>query len=321
MAATGYTPIYLYYSGTATHIPLAANLGNGELAINAADGNLFYKNTANAVVTVPLLQSSSSNNGWLSSTDWSTFNGKQAALSSGINIKTVSGTSLLGSGDVGTIGTGYGGTGLTSFTANGVVYASSTSALATSSLLTFDGSTYLGLTGAMKINSDGYKLRFYDSTGTTSYGYIWSNGNSWQIDTQSNQPIEFLINGSETMRLTGSGLGVAISNPTAKIDAAGTIRGSFLTREGTYTNGSTTPSVDGISYMAINNTSPTTITNFTNGTTGQILVLKFNDSNTTINRANTYLLNSTNYSSVANGMLTLIFIGVYWYELCRSNDG
>jgi hypothetical protein len=38
--------------------------------------------------------------GALSSTDWNTFNGKQAALVSGTNIKTVNGTSLLGSGDV-----------------------------------------------------------------------------------------------------------------------------------------------------------------------------------------------------------------------------
>ena len=79
MAATGYTPIYLYYSGTATHVPLAANLGAGELAINAADGNLFYKDTSNAVVTIPVLQSSATQSGWLSSTDWNTFNSKQPA--------------------------------------------------------------------------------------------------------------------------------------------------------------------------------------------------------------------------------------------------
>lgn len=42
----------------------------------------------------------SSNNGYLSSTDWSAFNSKQAALVSGTNIKTVNGSSLLGSGDV-----------------------------------------------------------------------------------------------------------------------------------------------------------------------------------------------------------------------------
>ena len=42
-----------------------------------------------------------------------------------------------------TIGTAYGGTGLTSFTANGVVYASSTSALNNSSNLQFDGTNLL----------------------------------------------------------------------------------------------------------------------------------------------------------------------------------
>jgi hypothetical protein len=51
-------------------------------------------------------------NGYLTSTDWTTFNGKQATLVSGTNIKTVSGTSLLGSGDLGLIGATYGGTGV-----------------------------------------------------------------------------------------------------------------------------------------------------------------------------------------------------------------
>ena len=53
----------------------------------------------------------------------------------------------------GTLGTTNGGTGLTSFTANGVVYASSTSALATGSALTFDG-TNLGI----GTSSPAYKL-------------------------------------------------------------------------------------------------------------------------------------------------------------------
>lgn len=49
MAQTGYTPIKLYYSSTATNVPLAANLSNGELAINIADGKLFYKDSGGAV--------------------------------------------------------------------------------------------------------------------------------------------------------------------------------------------------------------------------------------------------------------------------------
>jgi hypothetical protein len=53
MAASGYTPILLYGSGTATNVPLAANLTTSaagvELAINAADGKLFYKDSSNVV--------------------------------------------------------------------------------------------------------------------------------------------------------------------------------------------------------------------------------------------------------------------------------
>lgn len=67
-------------------------------------------------------KASSTVDGYLSSTDWSTFNGKQEALVSGTNIKTVNGTTLLGSGDLGTIGTGYGGTGLASFTQGDILY-------------------------------------------------------------------------------------------------------------------------------------------------------------------------------------------------------
>lgn len=52
MAASGFTPIQLYYSVTATNVPLAANLAYGELAVNAADGKLYYKNSATGVVGV-----------------------------------------------------------------------------------------------------------------------------------------------------------------------------------------------------------------------------------------------------------------------------
>ena len=49
MAATGFTPISLYYSSTASTAPTAGNLVNGELAINITDGKLYYKDNAGAV--------------------------------------------------------------------------------------------------------------------------------------------------------------------------------------------------------------------------------------------------------------------------------
>jgi len=49
MAATGSTPIQLYNSTTAGHVPLAANLLTGELAINTADGKLYFKDPSNNI--------------------------------------------------------------------------------------------------------------------------------------------------------------------------------------------------------------------------------------------------------------------------------
>ena len=52
MAQSGYTPISIYYSSTATNVPTAGNLVNGELAINITDGKLFYKDNAGVVQTI-----------------------------------------------------------------------------------------------------------------------------------------------------------------------------------------------------------------------------------------------------------------------------
>ena len=49
MAASGYTPISLYYSTTATQAPSAGNLVNGELAINITDKKLYAKDNSGNV--------------------------------------------------------------------------------------------------------------------------------------------------------------------------------------------------------------------------------------------------------------------------------
>ena len=49
MAATGFTPISLYYTPTASNLPLAANLVAGELALNTTDEKLYFKNNAGVV--------------------------------------------------------------------------------------------------------------------------------------------------------------------------------------------------------------------------------------------------------------------------------
>lgn len=49
MAASGFTPISLYYSTTASAVPTAGNLVDGELAINITDGKLYYKDNGGVV--------------------------------------------------------------------------------------------------------------------------------------------------------------------------------------------------------------------------------------------------------------------------------
>lgn len=56
MAQTGFTPILIYSSSTASNTPSAGNLTNStfgsELAINITDGKLFYKDNSNAVQVI-----------------------------------------------------------------------------------------------------------------------------------------------------------------------------------------------------------------------------------------------------------------------------
>ena len=49
MSQSGFTPIQLYHSTTSGTAPVAGNLVNGELAINIADGKLFYKDNGGVV--------------------------------------------------------------------------------------------------------------------------------------------------------------------------------------------------------------------------------------------------------------------------------
>jgi len=49
MAQSGYTPIQLYRSSTASATPSAGNLSDGELALNTTDEKLYFKNASGTV--------------------------------------------------------------------------------------------------------------------------------------------------------------------------------------------------------------------------------------------------------------------------------
>jgi hypothetical protein len=131
--------------------------------------------------------------------------------------------------------------------------------------------------------------------------------------------LQFYNGTSDVMVLDSSGnLGIGTTSPGAMLDVAGRARGGLTNRKGVYTAGATTPSVSGVSYLDVSNSSATTITNFTNGAEGQLLYLLFRDGNTTITRNNAYLAGGTNFTSAANATLLLISDGTSWYEVSRS---
>jgi hypothetical protein len=257
MAQTGFTPIQLYSSSTPTNAPAAGNLTNdtkgSELAVNIADGKLFYKDTSNnvqtiadktwvgtvtnvsaltigttgtdlsstvanptstPVITLNVPTASASNRGALSSTDWSTFNNKQAALVSGTNIKTVNGTTLLGSGDLGTIGVGYGGTGLTSLTAGYIPYGNGTSAFSSSANLYFSGRNLgVGTSSPTDFGAGYTNTQINGTTGSflslavngTRTGYMYSDASGTEVGNITAGFYRFYVNGATRLNVASGG--------------------------------------------------------------------------------------------------------------------
>ena len=68
--------------------------------VTSVTGTAPIASTGGATPAISIAQATTSASGYLSSTDWNTFNGKQAALVSGTNIKTVNSTTILGTGDI-----------------------------------------------------------------------------------------------------------------------------------------------------------------------------------------------------------------------------
>jgi hypothetical protein len=114
----------------------------------------------------------------------------------------------------GTLPTANGGTNLTSFTSGGVVYASSSSALATGSGLTFNGTDFAVVNGDLTIGTNGKKL---------FVNYI-ANNSGTDLYIGSSNTI-FTMAGTEAMRLTptslytasGINVGFGTSNPQEKL--------------------------------------------------------------------------------------------------------
>lgn len=208
------------------------------------------------------------------------------------------------------------------------------------SMLYLDVSSGVGLLGNLNTTlANGGYLRWQTNgtsiadIGSSKQVYNTGTGNDFAIAARSGYYLGLGANGSEILRLTTSGDAQLVQSGKGITDSTGAVALNFAstgitansmltaglaTRAGTYTAGATTPSVSNVSFLPINNTSPTSITNFTGGVAGQIIVLWFGDSNTTITRNNAYLSGGVNFTSTANDTLTLVFYSPYWYEVARS---
>ena len=123
MAQTGYTPISIYYSATTTNVPTAGNLVAGELAINTADGKLFYKDSSGVVQTL------ATKGGVGSSTTTQVLYNSSGSLAGSANM-TFSGTALTLANDASisglTVGKGGGSDSGSSVLGNGANFSNST---------------------------------------------------------------------------------------------------------------------------------------------------------------------------------------------------
>jgi hypothetical protein len=95
--------------------------------------------------------------------------------------------------------------------------------------------------------------------------------------------------------------------------------GALSTGFGTFADGATTPSVSGGNLFLTQNTTATTITDFTGENLGQTITILFGDNNTTVQASGTVLLKSAAaFAASTNDTLTLVAAQGNWYEVSRS---
>ena len=179
MAQTGYSPISLYYSTTASAAPSAGNLVSGELAVNITDGVLFYKDNAGVVQTLAT----------------------KAATSGTYTSITITGGTANGVGYL---------NGSKQFTTGSALTFDGTN-FATTGIANIGSGARIQ--GAGSITGTGVGLEMFVAAGVGYYtSYDRTGGAYAPINLFSGTYTAFSV-GSEQMRLTSTGLGIGTSSP------------------------------------------------------------------------------------------------------------
>jgi len=148
-------------------------------------------------------QANSTTSGYITSTDWNTFNNKQSALT---NPVTGTGTTnylpkFTGSTTIG----------------NSSVQTDSNGNIGINTAPVSYGSTYTTLT-LNNASTGSYSIFQY---GGITYGQIGVENSIFNIQAANSAPIVFNVSSAERMRLTTTGLGIGTTSPSVKLDVVG----------------------------------------------------------------------------------------------------
>jgi polygalacturonase len=76
--------------------------------------------------------------------------------------------------------------------------------------------------------------------------------------------------------------------------------------------------VGGLDELTLSASGATTVANFSGGLEGQELTLYFTNGNTTLLNTNFYTAGALNFTGTASDTLTMVYMGGFWREKCRS---
>jgi hypothetical protein len=195
-----------------------ANGGTG-VTSSTGTGNVVLSNSPTLVT--PILGTPQSGNFSTGTFTWPTFNQNTTGTAAGLSA---------------TLATTSGGTGLTSFTSGGVVYASSSSALATGSALNFDGTnlTAVGSLVAQRTGGVSQYARISNTGGTATFisdnqassaytGFVFQG-----LSTASGTPVDYLnLTSSSLYTASGINVGFGTSSPNGRLEVVGSTGASF----------------------------------------------------------------------------------------------
>ena len=241
MAQTGFTPIVTYNTATATTVPSAANLAQGELAVNVTDKKLYTKDSGGNVV---LLASSGGDvTGPASSTNlaiptFSGTGGKTLLNNSGV---TISAGVITATGFSGPLNGSLGATTPSTAVVTSINKMAITAPATSSTLAVADGKTLTASNSLTLAGTDATTMTFPTTSATiarTDAAQTFTG-----VQTISSQPILSSLTASQAVftdaskglvsnAITGTGNVVMSASPTLVSPSIGTTTGGLVKIDG-----------------------------------------------------------------------------------------